>query len=242
VARLSRERIENKSKTPYRFRELRTFLVSPTPASSSCIVRDSDGRSAVRTWGIAAGVAALALSATAASAEVMTFSGQTANSYSATTYVENGITATAEQGQFWGYPNGGVLHLDPGGYNNYSYSFTLNSGAFDLISFDIATNYTGGAGTLNAYDASNTLLRTGTFLADTVHTETFTDWTGISRLEILDTGAHFSIDNLTLRGSAAVEPPSSAVPEPASWAMMLTGFGLVGGGLRRRRRVALRFA
>lgn len=31
--------------------------------------------------------------------------------------------------------------------------------------------------------------------------------------------------------------PFGAVPEPASWAMMITGFGIVGGGLRVRRRV-----
>jgi len=31
------------------------------------------------------------------------------------------------------------------------------------------------------------------------------------------------------------------VPEPTSWAMMLGGFGVVGGAMRRRR-VALRFA
>jgi hypothetical protein len=30
------------------------------------------------------------------------------------------------------------------------------------------------------------------------------------------------------------EVPTSAVPEPASWAMMLAGFGLVGGAVRRR--------
>lgn len=28
--------------------------------------------------------------------------------------------------------------------------------------------------------------------------------------------------------------PAAAVPEPASWAMMIAGFGLVGGALRRR--------
>jgi hypothetical protein len=33
----------------------------------------------------------------------------------------------------------------------------------------------------------------------------------------------------------------SGVPEPASWALMLGGFGLVGGAMRRRR-VAMRLA
>lgn len=35
---------------------------------------------------------------------------------------------------------------------------------------------------------------------------------------------------------------SAAVPEPASWAMMIAGFGLVGGALRQRRGTAVRFA
>ncbi len=30
-------------------------------------------------------------------------------------------------------------------------------------------------------------------------------------------------------------PPTSAVPEPATWAMMITGFGLAGAAMRRRR-------
>lgn len=33
-----------------------------------------------------------------------------------------------------------------------------------------------------------------------------------------------------------ITPPSGAVPEPATWALMLAGFGAVGGALRRRRR------
>ncbi len=36
-------------------------------------------------------------------------------------------------------------------------------------------------------------------------------------------------------------PPVSAVPEPATWAMMIAGFGIVGGTLRRRNR-AMAFA
>lgn len=35
---------------------------------------------------------------------------------------------------------------------------------------------------------------------------------------------------------------NGAVPEPASWAMMLGGFGLVGGAMRSRRKAAVTFA
>lgn len=35
----------------------------------------------------------------------------------------------------------------------------------------------------------------------------------------------------------SVMPAASAVPEPAAWAMMIVGMGLIGGVLRRRRTV-----
>lgn len=35
---------------------------------------------------------------------------------------------------------------------------------------------------------------------------------------------------------------AAAVPEPASWALMLAGFGLLGGGLRMQPRARIRFA
>jgi hypothetical protein len=38
-----------------------------------------------------------------------------------------------------------------------------------------------------------------------------------------------------LRGFA---PPQGGVPEPASWALLITGFGLTGSMLRRRRHIA----
>jgi hypothetical protein len=37
----------------------------------------------------------------------------------------------------------------------------------------------------------------------------------------------------------AVSPANSLVPEPASWALMLGGFGLVGLAIRRRRPRAI---
>lgn len=39
-------------------------------------------------------------------------------------------------------------------------------------------------------------------------------------------------DNIRIVGYEA------AIPEPASWALMIAGFGLVGGALRRRRGFA----
>ena len=43
-----------------------------------------------------------------------------------------------------------------------------------------------------------------------------------------------------LASLAALSP--SPTPEPASWAMMLGGFGMIGGALRSRKKVAVRFA
>lgn len=45
-----------------------------------------------------------------------------------------------------------------------------------------------------------------------------------------------------LDGFGAVTPPAGgAVPEPATWAMMIMGFGLMGGAMRRQR-TAVKFA
>jgi hypothetical protein len=45
-------------------------------------------------------------------------------------------------------------------------------------------------------------------------------------------------DTITLHiGEAA----PAAVPEPASWMMMISGFGAIGAAMRRRRKVAVRF-
>ena len=47
---------------------------------------------------------------------------------------------------------------------------------------------------------------------------------------------------LTPGGSGVGLPVRSPVPEPATWAMMLVGFGAVGVSLRRRKRVTLQAA
>ncbi len=49
----------------------------------------------------------------------------------------------------------------------------------------------------------------------------------------------FGISNLSVNGNAAAASPG-AVPEPATWAMMLIGFGAIGGAMRRRKATASR--
>ncbi len=60
----------------------------------------------------------------------------------------------------------------------------------------------------------------------------FLSSTPFDTIEFHQTGGGFEFDNLTVGG---------AVPEPASWAMMLAGFGAM-GTVMRRRKVKLTFA
>jgi hypothetical protein len=48
-------------------------------------------------------------------------------------------------------------------------------------------------------------------------------------------GERYDVDNLRF-GLAAGAPVTPAIPEPASWALMVVGFGLLGGLLRRREK------
>lgn len=49
------------------------------------------------------------------------------------------------------------------------------------------------------------------------------------------TGNDFAVDDITLSTRSVV----NGIPEPASWAMLVLGFGAVGGMMRRRRPLAI---
>ena len=46
------------------------------------------------------------------------------------------------------------------------------------------------------------------------------------------------LNNLTFTASLAATP---AVPEPATWGLMIAGFGIAGAALRRKPKVAVSF-
>lgn len=63
------------------------------------------------------------------------------------------------------------------------------------------------------------------------------DVAAFSSLRLTSTTNAFEIDNLAI--NSPTPGTNSAVPEPATWAMMLLGFGAAGFSMRRRRSMVL---
>lgn len=89
-------------------------------------------------------------------------------------------------------------------------------------------------------------LTSGITAGNTLWTQETFNFTATSTSTLLsiignNSGQDFiGLDNVSISGG----PVTAAVPEPASWAMMLAGFGVIGGAMRRRRavRTAVNFA
>lgn len=57
-----------------------------------------------------------------------------------------------------------------------------------------------------------------------------------------ETATFFLYDDVLGDNSGGVSLSISAVPEPATWAMLILGMGIVGGAMRRRRNTTVQFA
>lgn len=97
--------------------------------------------------------------------------------------------------------------------------FSGSGSASQLITADLAP-YTGSGTVAFTVDGTGTSTITGSGLG------TF--------LSLVQTFVDATV-TLTYVSRDFVPPPPSEVPEPASWLMMIAGFGAIGGGLRRRR-------
>ena len=114
--------------------------------------------------------------------------------------------------------------------------------AFTFSSFDGAAagsgDATGGATTLNVRGfLLGNLVTSANFTINGNNFASFSGFAGnFDRLvfDAVNGGGGFSLDNVTLNGAA--------VPEPASWAMMIGGFGLLGAAMRRRTAAKVSFA
>jgi len=153
-----------------------------------------------------------------------------------------------------------LIDADAGGSGNFANEPSANTIMFFLDANNAILNYADGfetgfsffytsstAATVNVYDGlggTGNLL--GTLNLTAQHTDncagdptgTFCNWTavgvafaGVARsIDFGGTANQTGFDNITF-GSAT---PGNAIPEPTTWALMVGGFGLVGGAIRRR--------
>lgn len=162
-----------------------------------------------------------------------------------------------------------LVDSDSGGSGNFANEPSPNTIMFFLDAnnaiLDVNNGFTTGfsfwytsstAATINVYDG---LGGTGNILASlnlvAQHTSnctgdpggTFCNWTAIGvafagtaySIDFGGTANQTGYDNITFGSD---RPGGGVIPEPATWAMMILGFGMVGFASRRRRRVAFRAA
>lgn len=127
-------------------------------------------------------------------------------------------------------------------YPTSQYLDAIFSGSVANLSF-LFTNYGSsffgrGATTYSAYNSADAVVSAG-FLGSTSGNEAnIVSGTGITRLRFdNNTGGSeswiFGLRSLTFDAA-----PAGAVPEPATWAMMILGMGAVGFAMRRRIKVS----
>lgn len=144
----------------------------------------------------------------------------------------------------WLTPNpDGNVSLDPSLPGIYQYSLT-----FDLTGFNPASaSFSGRFSVDNLVD---NITLNGTPI--TGSGGSFNIWTAFSGSSGFNAGQNtltFNVRNLAQNGGNPsglrvefLESNVTAVPEPATWAMMIMGFGLVGAAARRRQNVRVSFA
>lgn len=176
-------------------------------------------------------LATFAVSHAPASAELLPFTGSA--TAIATTFADPTCAPLTRRGIIPFEDSSGTSNL---GTFRYSHN-NCNIGATGPVEGSFALDFSGSL--LSGLFSGTATARPGvTGLFDQVFTYTVTGGTGRF---LGATGSFMNNGTVDIRGG----PPSrltlnfngtiNAVPEPATWAMMILGFGLVGVGIRRRR-------
>lgn len=128
--------------------------------------------------------------------------------------------------------NGVVTKAFVGGNNNFIFGNGVTATAtqlfFDPTVYGVATFTNVDAGVYTGLCMSGIGVSCGYPLgAQTV----------VISVDYPTSSASFGITGPFLVGEVAMAPPPTAIPEPASWALLIAGFGLTGAALRQRRAV-----
>ena len=165
----------------------------------------------------------------------------------------NGWTVTPSSidyiGTYWGAQDGSrSIDLSGNAPGGVSQVITgLTTGALYQVDFFLGGNYDGPPTPDKTLDVSAAGTTSGFIYSAPSATQTgFSGWTGYS-FRFVATGASETLNfQSTTTGSPygpALDNVSLArVPEPATWALMIMGFGAVGGALRRRKVATTAFA
>lgn len=200
---------------------------------------------------VAAATLSLACGASAARAATLTFDELPASLYAQTVvsqgYQFDDLIANSPIALFTWEP-GSIYNADPDGrtLNNNFFRSTITltkvgGGAFDFNSVDLTDIYNNHDGQLGGdvlftfFDGLSTTSQTVTIDANPGFQTFIFNRIGLVSVSFVATTTNeVQTDNFVLDASGP-----AAVPEPATWALMLSGFGLVGSALRRRRRATL---
>lgn len=120
-----------------------------------------------------------------------------------------------------------LIGSDQFGFNNVAGVFGGTPGVASTISF-------GSGSIFSAFSITAPNLGFTQFSSPTL-------FTGSRTAPVFSPGSFTLINPFFGNGSLTISAATAAVPEPASWAMMIGGFGLVGAAVRRRK-VAVSFA
>jgi hypothetical protein len=127
--------------------------------------------------------------------------------------------------QFLDYANRPLLTLTAGNGKTIYSNWGPTPGT-TLTPFDVtltAANFYNGTDVTRTGDVSKDEF--AAIMADLKAIQVYGDWT--SNVDVV------RLDNVAMSARSV-----SAVPEPATWAMMIVGFGAAGAAIRRRREVA----
>ena len=120
-----------------------------------------------------------------------------------------------------------------GGSHNPGAFVTLTKvggGAFNFLTFDYVSSWDPLS---IAGSNGDTLVRPG----DNYQPGAVANFYNVTSVSFTSTNfTYIELDNITV-----TDIGTAAVPEPATWAMMLVGLGMVGAAVRRRQKVAVSF-
>ena len=113
-----------------------------------------------------------------------------------------------------------VMNVFPASPPNLTFTISLDGGmeqVLNTLSVPVETGVWNGLSTsFNSGGATSAILR-------------------LRNAQTAFGGNDFAIDDISLDTQSIVNP--GAVPEPATWAFMIAGFGAIGGAMRRQRKV-----